>query len=384
MMSEPQDNGIRPYEIHASDTELADLRDRLARTRWPDPETPQDWSQGTPLAYVQELVEYWRDEYDWRPREAALNRWPGYLTEIDGLDIHFLHIESPESTAVPLIMTHGWPGSIVEFQKVIGPLSDPAAHGGDPADAFHLVCPTLPGYGFSGKPTEPGWGTEKIARAWNDLMVRLGYETYFAQGGDWGAVVTMNIGIQNLGNCAGIHVNMAIAGPDPETMNDLTPEEQSAIEAMQFYQDHDSGYSKQQSTRPQTLGYGLADSPAGQAAWIIEKFYQWMDCDGHPENVASRDELLDNVMMYWLSNSGASSARLYWESFGLRGDDPVQVPAGISVFPKEIFKTSERWARKRYPNLVHFNTLDKGGHFAAFERPETFVDEVRSCFRQLR
>jgi len=281
-------------------------------------------------------------------------------------------------------MTHGWPGSIVEFQKVIGPLTDPTAHGGGDQDAFHVVCPTLPGFGFSDKPTKPGWNIEKIATAWNQLMVRLGYDRYVAQGGDWGSIVTTAIGYQNLGNCIGIHVNMPIVGPDPDTMNDLTELEQSALAGYKFYQDYDSGYSKQQSTRPQTLGYGLADSPAGQAAWILEKFYQWMDCNGHPENVVTRDELLDNVMLYWLPNAGASSARIYWESFNSGRRDPVNIPAGCSIFPKEIFRTSERWAKKRFTNLAYFNVLDKGGHFAAFEQPDIFVNEVRACFRSLR
>ena len=375
---------IHPYKIAASDQQLDDLKRRLGATRWPDKETPDDWSQGIPLAYVQEIVSYWHKTYDWRAREALLNQWDGFKTGIDGLGIHFLHIRSPNENALPLVLTHGWPGSIVEFQKVIGPLTDPVSHGGNPEDAFHIVCPTLPGFGFSDKPTKPGWNIEKIAQAWNQLMVRLGYDTYVAQGGDWGAVVTTAIGVQNLGNCRGIHVNMPIVGPDPETMNDLTELEQSALAGLRFYQDYDSGYSKQQSTRPQTLGYALADSAAGQAAWIIEKFYQWMDCGGHPENVATRDELLDNVMMYWLPDAGASSARLYWESFNSGNRDPVNIPAGCSIFPKEIFRTSERWAKKRFTNLIYFNVLDKGGHFAAFEQPATFVDEVRACFRQLR
>ncbi len=375
---------IKPFHIDIPDSVLDDLKQRLAMTRWPDRETPDDWSQGIPLAYMQEIVDYWEKAYDWRAREALLNQWPGFVTNIDGLDIHFLHIRSKVDSARPLVLTHGWPGSIVEFQKVIGPLTDPEAHGGDAGDAFHLVCPTLPGFGFSGKPTSPGWGIEKIAGAWNELMLRLGYDSYFAQGGDWGSMVTTAIGVQNLGNCKAMHVNMPIAPPDTETMSDLSELEQSALAAMQFYQEHDSGYSKQQSTRPQTLGYGLADSPSGQAAWILEKFYQWMDCDGHPENAASRDELLDNVMMYWLTNSGASSGRIYWESFGSGGaPKPVEIPAGCSIFPKEIFKTSERWAKKRFTNLVHFNVMEKGGHFAAFEQPEAFVSEVRSCFRQV-
>ena len=375
---------VTPFRIDIAQAELDDLHQRLARTRWPDPETPNDWSQGIPLAYVQELVAYWQEQYDWRRAEALLNGFPQFRTEIDGLGIHFIHVRSPNEHARPLIMTHGWPGSIMEFHKVIGPLADPAAHGGDPADAFHVVCPSLPGYGFSDKPTAPGWGVEKIAEAWDVLMQRLGYEHYVAQGGDWGAMVTTHIGIQNQGHCEAIHLNMPIAPPDPETMNDLTPQEQSALAGMKHYQDWDSGYSKQQATRPQTLGYGLADSPVGQAAWIIEKYWSWMDCDGHPENVLTRDELLDNVMIYWLNNAGASSARLYWESFGNPSMEPVALPTGLTVFPKEIFRTSRRWAEKRFTNLIHFSEQDKGGHFAAFERPSVFVDEVRKTFGLLK
>lgn len=377
-------NDITPFPIHASDAELKDLRTRLSMARWPDKETPDDWSQGIPLAYMQEIATYWLEHYDWRAREALLNRWDGFKTGIDGLGIHFLHVRSSNPDALPLVITHGWPGSIVEFQKVIGPLTEPAAHGGDNADAFHVVCPSLPGFGYSDKPDKPGWNIERIAGAWNQLMVKLGYERYVAQGGDWGSIVTTSIGAQALGNCAGIHVNMPVVSPDPDTMNDLTELEQSALAGLKFYQDHDSGYSKQQSTRPQTLGYGLADSPIGQAAWILEKFYQWMDCNGHPENIASRDELLDNVMMYWLPDAAASSARIYWESFNSGARDPVNIPSGISVFPREIFKTSKRWAEKRYTNLIHFNVLEKGGHFAAFEQPEAYLKEVRDCFRQLR
>jgi pimeloyl-ACP methyl ester carboxylesterase len=377
---------ITPFQIETPEADLADLKARLSRVRWPDKETPDDWSQGIPLGYMKEIQQYWLNEYDWPARQALLNQWDGYKTEIDELEIHFLHVRSPNENARPLLLTHGWPGSIIEFQKVIGPLTDPQAHGGSADDAFHLVCPTLPGFGYSGKPTEPGWGIDKIATAWNKLMVKLGYDSYFAQGGDWGSIVTASIGAQNLGNCRGIHMNMPIAPPDPDTMDDLTVPEQNALAAMKFYQDHDSGYSKQQSTRPQTLGYGLADSPVGQAAWIIEKFYQWMDCDGHPENVVSRDELLDNVMMYWLPDAGASSARIYWESFGggAAGTDQISIPVGCSIFPKEIFKTSERWAKKRYSDLRHFEVLDKGGHFAAFEQPISFVDQLRKCFRKMQ
>lgn len=376
---------IRPYTINIADDQLDDLKQRLALTRWPDEETPDDWSQGTPLAYMKEVVDYWQDSYDWRRVEAVLNGYPQFVTELDGVDIHFLHIRSPEAAAQPLIMTHGWPGSLVEFLKVIEPLSNPAAHGGDAADAFHLVIPNLPGYGFSGKPTGPGWGVEKIGREWANLMARLGYERYFAQGGDWGSMVTTMIGIQDPEHCAAIHTNMPVVGPDSSTMDDLTELEKSALAGMQYYQDWDSGYSKQQSTRPQTVGYGLVDSPAGQAAWIIEKFWAWTDSDGHPENVLTRDELLDNVMFYWLNAAGASSARLYWESFGKAGDfGDVTVPTGISIFPKEIFRASRRWAERRFKNIIHWNELEKGGHFAAFEQPATFVDEVRTCFRAVR
>ena len=375
---------IQPFAIETTQAELDDLKARLALTRWPDRETPKDWSQGIPLAYMQEVMDYWQNEYNWPARLALLNQWPGFKTELDGLDIHFLHVRSDSEAALPLLLTHGWPGSIVEFQKVMGPLSNPSQHGGKDADAFHLIIPTLPGFGYSGKPDAPGWNTERIARAWDSLMLRLGYDSYVAQGGDWGSIVTTEIGVQNLGHCKGLHVNMPIAPPDPEQMDNLTKQEESALAAMKFYQDHDSGYSKQQSTRPQTLGYGLADSPVGQAAWILEKFYQWMDCDGHPEKIVTRDELLDNVMMYWLPDAGASSARIYWESFNQGNMSPVELPVGCSIFPREIFRTSERWARKRFPNLVHFEVLDKGGHFAAFEQPDAFVDQVRRCFAGLR
>ncbi len=378
-------DAIEPFEILVPDSALLDLKERLARTRWPEAETVSDWSQGIPLAYVQELCGYWRHSYDWRVVEARINALPQFVTSIDGVDIHFLHVRSPRDDAKPLVLTHGWPGSIVEFLKVIGPLSDPAAHGGDGADAFHLVVPSIPGYGFSGKPTRTGWGVQRVGHAWAELMARLGYESYFAQGGDWGAGITVAIGLQDSEHCAGIHTNMPTVGPDRDTMDDLTEQEQDAIRAQQFYQDWDSGYSKQQSTRPQTLGYGLVDSPAGQAAWIVEKFHRWTDCQGHPENVLSRDELLDNVMMYWINACGASSARLYWESFGRGGGSgDITVPSGVSMFPKEIFRASKRWVERRFKDLRYYNTLDRGGHFAAFEQPELFVGELRACFRTMR
>ena len=375
---------IQPFTIQTSDEVLDDLERRLRATRWPDAETVDDWSQGIPLSYVREVCAYWAEKYDWRVREARLNQLDQFKTEVDGCGIHFVHVRSPHENALPLVMTHGWPGSIVEFHKVIGPLSDPTAHGGEAADAFHVVCPSPPGYGFSDKPTTTGWGIRRIADAWSQLMQRLGYQRYVAQGGDWGATITTCIGARDPDHCAAIHLNMPIVPPDPETMSDLSELEQSALAGLKHYRDWDSGYSKQQSTRPQTLSYGLADSPSGQAAWILEKFWSWTDCDGHPENVLSRDELLDNVMLYWLPGTAASSARLYWESFGSPPMEPVEVPVGCSMFPREIFRSSKRWAEKRFGSLLYWNELEKGGHFAAFEQPESFVNEVRACFRSLR
>ncbi len=377
-------DAIRPFSVDISASDVADLRERLGRTRWPNPVPTNDWSQGIPLGYMQELCRYWESEYDFQAAEARLNAYPQFLTEIDGLDVHFLHGRSPEPGAFPLVLTHGWPGSIVEFLEVIGPLTDPASHGGDPADAFHVVCPSLPGYGFSAKPTELGWGIDRIARAWMALMPRLGYDRYGAQGGDWGAMVTASIGRQDPGHVAGIHLNMPVASPDRETFSELTPFEQRTLEDLAAHRKTGTGYSKQQSTKPQTLGYGLADSPAGQCAWIVEKFYEWTDCDGHPENAVSRDTLLDNVLVYWLTNSGASSARLYWESFTAVDMTEIGVPTGASIFPKEIIRMSQRWAAKRFTNIQYWNELERGGHFAAAEQPETFVDEVRAFFRLVR
>jgi pimeloyl-ACP methyl ester carboxylesterase len=364
--------------------QLEDLRDRLQRTRWPERETVDDWSQGIPLAYVQDVCGYWATSYDWRRAERQLNAYPQFVAEVDGLDVHFLHVRSPQTNAMPLVMTHGWPGSIVEFLKVIGPLTDPVAHGGRADDAFDVVCPSLPGFGFSGKPGETGWGVERIGRAWAELMVGLGYERYGAQGGDWGASVTAEIGRQDPGHVAGIHLNMPFVAPSAMDMNGLTDEEQAVLASLLHYQQWESGYSKEQSTRPQTVGYGLVDSPAGLCAWILEKFCAWTDCDGHPENVLTRDELLDNVMLYWLPAAGASSARIYWESFNSVSTETIGVPTGCSIFPKEILRISRRWAASRFTNILYWNELDRGGHFAAFEQPELFVEEVRSFFRMVR
>jgi len=377
-------DAIVPFELNVPESDLDDLRRRLAATRWPEAETPEDWSQGIPLGYMEEICRYWLESYDWRRCETMLNAFSQHKTHIDGLDFQFLHVRSPHEDALPLVITHGWPGSVIEFHKVIGPLTDPTAHGGDAADAFHVVAPTLPGFGWSGRPTEPGWTTTRTGGAWTQLMARLGYDRYVAQGGDWGSAVTEAIADQDPDHCIGIHVNMVRARPDPATMDDLTDLEKSGIAGMKHYRDWDSGYSKQQSTRPQTVGYGLVDSPIGQAAWIMEKFWAWTDCDGHPENVLSKDEMLDNVMMYWLPAAGASSARIYWESFGAAPIPEIHVPTGCSVFPKEIFRCSRRWAEQRMKNIIHWSELGKGGHFAAFEQPEIFVDELRSCFRQVR
>ena len=359
------------------------MRRRILATRWPDAEVVDDWSQGVPLAYVRDLAAYWAGPYDGRAREAALNRFDQFITEIGGVDIHFIHQRSPHAGAFPLIITHGWPGSVVEFHKIIEPLTDPTAFGGRAEDAFHVVCPSLPGYGFSGKPTQTGWGVEKIAAAWDGLMGRLGYARYGAQGGDWGAAVTMQIG-RNGGRCAAIHTNMPIGRPTTAARENPTAADKAALAGIEHYRQWDSGYSKQQSTRPQTLGYGLADSPVAQMAWIIEKFWAWTDCDGHPENALDRDEMLDNVMLYWLNGSGASSARLYWESFGkFGGTGRVAVPTGVASFPKEIIRAPRSWCEAGY-NITHWTTMARGGHFAAFEQPEAFTDDLRIFFATIR
>jgi len=383
-------DAVNPYTIDIGTDALDDLQRRLENTRFPEAETPDDWSQGVPLSYARELVDYWSQDYDWSERQRYFNRLPQFTTSIDGLDVHFIHCVSPHAEARPLLMTHGWPGSVVEFQQVIEPLVDPVAHpssGGGASDAFHVICPSLPGYGFSGKPQTPGWGVEKIAQTWDVLMRRLGYEAYFAQGGDWGAAVTTAIGLQNLGACKGIHVNMPSAGATKEALANPDEKDKRALAGAKYYQEWGAGYSKQQSTRPQTLGYGLVDSPVGQAMWVIEKFYEWTDCNGHPENAIDRQALIDNVMFYWLQGNGASSGRLYWESFAKafsqQGAQTVELPTGCSIFPKEIVPTPRSWAERRYTNIVYWNELDKGGHFAAFEQPELFVAELRSCFGQM-
>jgi pimeloyl-ACP methyl ester carboxylesterase len=380
---------VHPFRIAVDEGVLADLRERLHRTRWPEAEPVDDWRQGVPRAWLQDICRYWADGYDWRAREALLNRFAQFTTAIDGLDIHFIHQRSPHAGAMPLLLTHGWPGSVVEFQKVIAPLTDPTAHGGQAADAFHVVCPSLPGFGFSAKPTTTGWGVDHIAAAWATLMGRLGYARYGAQGGDWGSAVTSALGALDPAHCAGIHVTLAMGSRPPAGADAGTtpaPDELQALQRAKFYNDWDSGYSKQQATRPQTLGYGLTDSPSGQAAWILEKFWAWTDCDGHPENLLGRDELLDNVMLYWVTASAASSARLYWESFGAgrRAALPVTIPTGVAVYPKEIVPPVRRWMAHSHTDIRHWQVMPKGGHFAAFEQPALFVDDLRAYFRLLR
>ncbi len=378
---------VQPFSLDIPAADIADLKNRLAGARWPEAETVEDWSQGLPLAYHREFCHYWGNEYDWYQTQERLNHHDQFITDIDGLDIHFLHIRSSHENAMPLIITHGWPGSIIEFHKILEALTEPTRHGGSAEDAFHLVCPSLPGYGFSGKPKTTGWGVEKIAAAWDTLMLRIGYDSYVAQGGDWGSAVTTTIGMQDKGHCIGIHVNMPNAGATRAARENPDDADKAALAGAAFYQQWDSGYSKQQSTRPQTLGYGLADSPVGQSAWILEKFYQWTDCKGHPENVLTRDEIIDNIMFYWLTNSGASSARLYWESFGTAfsgADNTVKLPTGISSYPKEIIRTPRSWAEQRYTNIQYWNDLDRGGHFAAFEQPELFVQEMRNWLKTVR
>jgi pimeloyl-ACP methyl ester carboxylesterase len=343
--------------------------------------------QGAPLDYVRELCGYWADGYDWRASEARLNRLPHFRTTIDGLGIHFIHVRSAYQRATPLILTHGWPGSFVEFEKVIPALADPP----DPADAFHVVVPSLPGYGFSDKPSEPGWGVERIARTWGTLMDRLGYPRFGAQGHDWGTSISTSIAQQYPDRMIGIHLVPPLAAPDPATFDDLTDTERTALTDLESGGSSGDGYSLEQSTRPQTIGYGLVDSPAALCAWIIEKFQAWTDSDGDLESVLTRDELLDNLMLYWLSGTGASSARLYWESFDEvrtrfhdKNTDTVSVPTGCSIFPKENPRPSRRWAEQRFTNIRYWNEPLRGGHFAAFEQPDLFVDEVRACFRAIR
>jgi pimeloyl-ACP methyl ester carboxylesterase len=377
----PAEADIEPFTTPVDEGALTDLRERLRRTRWPDREVVDDWSQGIPLAEVQRLCAYWADGYDWRERAALLDRFPQHRTTIDGLGIHFVHARSPEPDALPLLITHGWPGSIVEFQEVIGPLADPAAHGAPGSPAFHVVCPSLPGYGWSDAPTDAGVGPDRIAAMWATLMARLGYERYGAQGGDWGSMVTTALGGLDAEHLVGIHLNMpiVIAPDEPED-----EQERAIVADLESFMRTGAGYQAVQSTRPQTLGYGLADSPAAQLAWIADKLWAWADNGGDLNACFTDDQILDNVMLYWLPGAGASSARLYWEVMRGLAWPEITVPVGLSIFPKELYRTSRRWAETRYAHVAYFNELDRGGHFAAFEQPELFVDEIRAAFAAMR
>ncbi|MBB35056.1 MAG: epoxide hydrolase [Hirschia sp.] len=363
---------------------LDDLSERLARTRWPEKETVDDWSQGAPLDKVQALVEHWRNGYDWRRCEAEINAYPNYRTLIDGHAIHFIHVRSPHEDALPVVLTHGWPGTFVEFLKVIEPLTDPTKHGGKAEDAFHVVIPSLPGYGLSDKPSATGWGIERISKAWATLMKRLGYDRYVAQGGDWGSAVTRAMAVQQPAGLVGLHLNMVIVFPPKDEAFD-DEESRTARDVANDHKQWGLGYSTQQSTRPQTLGYALADSPVGQAAWIYEKMQAWTDNEGVPEDALTQDAMLDNIMIYWLTNSAASSARLYWESFRTSfGNTPISLPVACSIFPREMRRPPRRWADSVFSDIIYWNRPAKGGHFAAFEQPEIFVEELRAGFKPLR
>ena len=374
---------ISPYRIDISQGALDDLRDRLGRTRWPDELPGVGWDLGVPLDYLKGLAEYWATTYDWRGQEAALNEFAQFTTVIDDQNVHFLHVRSPEPEALPLLITHGWPGSIAEFLDIIGPLTDPAAHGGDPADAFHVIAPSIPGFGFSGPTHETGWNTVRVAYAWAELMRRLGYERYGAQGGDTGALVSPELGRIDPEHLAGIHVNNLLTFPSGE-LHDLSDADQGRLKLMQRWQNEMAGYASIQSTRPQTLAYALTDSPAGQLAWIVEKFKEWTDPAARlPEDAVDRDRLLTDVSIYWLTATAGSSARLYYEGAKSWGQptEPSAVPTGVAVFPMDI--TIRSIAESQH-NIVHWTEFDRGGHFAAMEAPGLLVADIREFFRPLR
>jgi pimeloyl-ACP methyl ester carboxylesterase len=381
------EEAIERFTIHIDESVLEDLRDRLARTRFPDQIEGTGWECGIPIGYVRELVEYWRDTYDWRAQEARLNRFAHFRTRIDGQSIHFIHARSAHADAFPLLLMHGWPGSIVEFLDVIPPLVEPEAHGGRATDAFHVVAPSLPGYGFSEPTHTPGWDVRRIARAYIELMCRLGYMRYGGQGGDWGAQVATRIGAMDPEHCAAIHLNMPLASR-PKDPGPLTEEEKADLAAMAHFQREESGYALEQGTKPQTLGMALNDSPAGLLAWLVEKFRAWSDCGGHPENAFTRDQLITNVMLYWVTQTITSSARLYWESrhSGVWEEEPeyVAVPTGVARYPREeVLRFPRPWVERHY-NVTHWAVMPRGGHFAAMEQPALFVEDVRTFFRTLR
>ncbi|WP_183799268.1 epoxide hydrolase family protein [Mycoplana azooxidifex] len=389
-----ESKAIRPFQVNVPEEDLVDLRRRVLATRWPARETVADQSQGVQLAKLQELVRYWGTDYDWRKVETKLNALPQFVTEIDGLDIHFIHVRSRHPKALPLIITHGWPGSVLELLKAIGPLTDPTAYGGRAEDAFDVVIPSMPGYGFSEQPTEPGWNADRIGLAWDILMTRLGYERYVSQGGDWGSVVSDKMARQNLKGLLGIHVNMpatvppdaakAMSAGDPAPAG-LTEEERTAYDALSTFFTRNGAYGTMMTTRPQTVGYGLTDSPAGLAAWMYDKFNQWTYSGGDAERSLTKDEMLDDITLYWLTNSAISSAQLYWENNANNFNAvDISIPAAVTVFPGEIYRAPKSWVERSYHNLIYFNEVDKGGHFAAWEEPELFASELREAFRSLR
>jgi microsomal epoxide hydrolase len=380
---------VEPFRIAVSDAVLVDLRERLARTRFPDEIPASGWTYGTELAYLRELVAYWRDRYDWRAAEARLNAIPQFRATVGDLGIHVLHVKGKGPKPFPLVMTHGWPGSVAEFLDVVGPLTDPGAHGGDPADAFDVVMPSMPGYGFSDAARTPGMDAERIAALWAELMRGLGYARFGAQGGDWGAIVSTYLGANHADCVAGIHINMVVAfPPDPANpLDGLTQDEVVDLFPMQEFQRNETGYQMIQGTKPQTLGYGLNDSPAGLAGWIVEKFRTWSDCDGDVEKRFTKDQLLTNVMLYWVPGAITSSARLYYEMYQAGKFPPtgfrVNVPTGCAIFPKEIIKPPRSWAEKLY-DVRHWTRFPSGGHFAAMEEPKALVEDVRTFFRAIR
>lgn len=387
-------DSIRPFQVHVPDSDLIELRRRVLATRWPARETVADDSQGVQLAKMQALVAYWGSGYDWRKVETTLNGLPMFVTEIDGLDIQFIHVRSRHAKAMPLIITHGWPGSVLELLKIIGPLTNPTAYGGRAEDAFHLVLPSMPGYGFSQQPTSPGWGPDRIGLAWNELMMRLGYKRYVAQGGDWGSVICDRMARQNLPGLMAIHVNMPATVPadiakvmsagDPAPAG-LSTEEKAAYDQLNTFFKKNGAYGSMMTTRPQTVGYGLSDSPVGLAAWMYDKFTQWTYSGGVAERSLTRDEMLDDISLYWLTNSAISSAQLYWEN-NANNFNAVNhsLPTAVTIFPGEIYRAPRSWTERSYRNLIYFNQVDKGGHFAAWEEPILFSTEIRAAFRTLR
>ena len=375
---------VMPFHYEAEDRALDDLKRRLDVARWPDRETVNDWTQGPPLEALQAFVRTWRDNYSWRNFERRINRFAQYRTVIDGVGIHFLHVPSKHPTALPILLTHGWPGSIVEFLNLIDPLVDPTSHGGTIADSFNVVIPSLPGYGFSDHPREAGWTVDKIADAWIELMRRLGYARYVAQGGDWGAMITTRMAQKHAVGLIAIHLNYPPVFPDPLPA-DPSREEQKAIDEWQKFQRTQMGYYQMQSTQPQTVGYALTDSPVGQAGWFLGKFHDWTDHSADEISALSTEQMLDETTLYWLTNTATSSARMYFDNGGGGPNlGRVELPVGCSIFPKEKPKMQKLWAEACYPNLIHWCEVDRGGHFAAFEQPVLFVRELRDCFRNLR